>query len=111
MTTNLIIKAEMALIDALSVGASRLNKLLCPQYSRELRTTVVDGNLIRMEVDKRGFRRYKRRYPWPKYPPPPISEAKVKDAFNELIPDFTVTAVKDCGSYIMIFLIGGKLYV
>lgn len=97
-------KAEEALIAALGAGASPLRQLLCPQYGRELRSTVIADGLVRMEVDKRGFRRYKRRYPWPKYPPPPISEAKVRDCLNVLISDFDIVAVKDCGSYIEVYM-------
>lgn len=104
MTIEVITKAEEVLIAALGAGASPLNRLLCPQYGRELRSTVIADGLVRMEVDKRGFRRYKRRRPWPKYPPPPISEAKIKEALNELISDFDIVAVKDCGSYIEVYL-------
>lgn len=100
---NIILKAEKALIAALGAGASPLNRLLCPQYGRELRSTVI-ADKIRMNVDKRGFRRYKRRYPWPKYPPPPISEAKIKEALNEQILDFDIVAVKDCGSYVEVYM-------
>lgn len=98
-----ILKAEKALIAALGAGASPLNRLLCPQYGRELRSTVIEDK-IRMEIDKKGFRRYKRRRPWPKYPPPPISEAEVMAALNKALSGFVITAVKDCGSYIEVYL-------
>ncbi len=96
--------AEKALLAALGSGASPLDRLLYPQYSRELRTKIIEDGLIRMEIDKRGFRRYKRRYPWPKYLPPPISEADVRNTLNAKIVGFTVTQVLDAGPFIIVFL-------
>lgn len=95
--------AEKALLSALSSGAFPLKNLLSPIYYREFRTTI-SGDLIRMEIDKRGFRRYKRRYPWPKYPPPPAHVAEIRDTLNRLLHGFTVQHVTDCGSFVAVYL-------
>lgn len=100
--------AEMALLKALDTGKAPLLAILVrPQYRRELRTRTMDGVII-MEVDKRGYRRYKHHGSRPKLPPPPADTYGIKQALTALIsPGFTVQAVDDHTTYITI-TIGGK---
>lgn len=104
--------AEMALLKALDTGkAPPLAILVLPQYRRELRTRTMDSVIV-MEVDKRGYRRYKHRGPRPKLPPPPADAEGIKQALTKLIaPSFTVQAVEDRGPSVSIHLIlGGNNY-
>lgn len=71
MSADTVAAAEVALLKALDTGkAPPLALLLRPLYRRELRTKTMDSVII-MEIDKRGYRRYKHRGLRSKFPPPP----------------------------------------
>ena len=98
-------QAEQVVLGALASGSPPFRLLAQPQYARELCTRFdeADGTLT-MEIDKRGFRRYKRRYPYPAYPPPAVDCQKLLDAFNEFfqLHGLEVATVTDCGKWIQI---------
>lgn len=108
MSADTVAAAEVALLKALDTGkAPPLALLLRPLYRRELRTKTMDSVII-MEIDKRGYRRYKHRGLRSKFPPPPADTEGIRQALAALIsPGFIVQAVKDCGPNVLIYLISG----
>ena len=100
-------QAEQVVLGALASGSPPFRLLAQPQYARELctRFNEADGTLT-MEIDKRGFRRYKRRYPYPAYPPPTVDCQQLLDAFNKAIQPHGLEVVRlnDCNRYIKIEL-------
>lgn len=97
--------AEDALLEALDTSkAPQLARLIKPPYRRELRTSTAAAGVV-MELDKVGFRRYKRRYPFPRYAPPPSDTAAIRAALNAALrPGFTVMEVIDEGKYIKVIM-------
>lgn len=97
-------EAEDTLLEALSFSrAYPLNQLHTPHYSRELRTRT-HNDMVIMEIDKRGFQRYKRRWPYPQYPPLAIDAKAIQAALNTAFEPrgLYISAINDCGQYIEI---------
>lgn len=100
-----IFDTENALLWALKTStAPVLLTLEMPRYTRELRTRVVDETIV-LELDKRGYRRYKRRYPRPCQAPPPANTEGIKSALNHVLPSpFKVVEVTDEGNHVIIIM-------
>lgn len=103
----------MAAEDALLVALKTSNHpalagFEIPRYCRELRPCTF-GTVTDLRLEKRGWRTYKRRYPFPATPPPPADTVGVQNALNKLLPpQFEVTSITDEGTYIKIKIRGGK---
>lgn len=68
MTAQEVVSAVLALLGDKQYPA--LRALASPAYVREL-VPVVEGGLLRLKLEKRGWRSYKRRCPRPQGDPPP----------------------------------------
>lgn len=101
---SILSEAENAVLEALRIsGASPLG-LEFPMYRRELRAEeMLEGNLIAIQLDKKGYRRYKNRYR-KKSAPPPAEKARIKKCFNSTFDRFRVLSVQDCGDHIKIIM-------
>jgi len=98
-----LIAAEDALLEALSSSrAPPLIQLAIPLYRREFRSQItVEGEIV-LNLDKRGYRRYKARPR--KTSPPPVDTDAIRDTFNNALAasPFYVSMVTDEGLNIKI---------
>lgn len=100
MTTAAVTAALLAALSTSRVPP--LDTLTAPQYLREFCAREVE-NGITVEVDKRGFRRYKRRGT-PKASPPPADTEGIQQALNQVLAPtgFYIQTVTDRGAHIKI---------
>lgn len=96
---SILSEAENAVLEALQIsGASPLG-LEFSMYRRELRAELLERNLVAIQLDKKGYRRYKNRYR-KKGAPPPAEKTRIMNYFNSTIDRFRVLSVQDCGDHI-----------
>lgn len=97
MTQAEIVSAVLALLGGQQYPA--LRALASPAYVREL-VPVVEGGLLRLKLEKRGWRTYKRRYPRPQGDPPPADLEGILRALRSAgLPAVKAT---DQGTYIFV---------
>lgn len=108
MTTNTV---TVALLGVLNASRSPpLTLLEQPHYLRELCPHSNADDSFTIEIDKRGYRRYKRRCK-PKFPAYPVDIEGIKTALNVALNStgLQITEVVDCGEYIKIIMKEGEL--